>query len=92
MEHDTFAGYLDQWAEERPDVVWLRDRQGDEFTEWTWAQAHPIINTMAARLEERFGNGVAMAILSRNRAHWFYRWRAQAPHKLRAARPYSIRL
>ncbi len=71
VAHDTFAGYLDQWASEAPDTVWLRDRSGDEFTQWTWSEAHAEINALAARLEEQFGSGNAMAILSRNRAHWF---------------------
>jgi long-chain acyl-CoA synthetase len=72
VAHDTFAGYLDQWARETPDTVWLRDRRGDDFTEWTWSEAHAEIAAMAACLEERFGSsGVGMAILSRNRAHWF---------------------
>jgi long-chain acyl-CoA synthetase len=69
--HATFGEYLDQWAGENPDDVWLRDRQGDVFTEWTWQQARNEIHAAAARLEEEFGNGRSMAILSRNRAHWF---------------------
>jgi long-chain acyl-CoA synthetase len=71
VSHDTFSGYLDQWANERPDDVWLRDRKGDDFSEWSWGKARAEISAMAASLEKRFGNGVAMAILSRNRAHWF---------------------
>jgi len=69
--HATFSGYLDQWATQNPDEIWLRDRHGDEFTEWSWLQARTEIHAMAARLEQDFGSGVNMAILSRNRAHWF---------------------
>lgn len=71
MGHDTFARYLDEWAADHADGVWLRDRKGDEFNEWTWSGAHAEISALAARLEARFGNGTSMAILSRNRAHWF---------------------
>ena len=71
MAHQTLLDYIDQWAAEHPDSVWLRDRTGDSFTDWTWKQARAEIHAMASVLEERFGNGSAMAILSRNRAHWF---------------------
>ena len=70
--HETLTGYLDQRAGEDGDSVWLRDRAGDEFTEWTWGQSRRQIAAMAARLEQDFGKGVNMAILSRNRAHWFF--------------------
>ena len=32
--YDTLTAYLDHWATECPNDVWLRDRQGDEITEW----------------------------------------------------------
>ena len=25
LEHDTLMAYLDQWATEKPDEIWLRD-------------------------------------------------------------------
>ena len=68
--HAVLFEYLDDWARKTPDVVWLRDRKGDELREWTWASAHEEINAVAASLERRFGSGVKMALLSRNRAHW----------------------
>ena len=71
MSQDVFSQCLEQWADESPDVVWLRDRRGDAFTEWTWSRAHREIQAVAAALEERFGNGAKVAVLSRNRAHWF---------------------
>jgi len=71
MPLDTYSAYLDQWAERTPDAVWLRDRRGGSFTEWTWAQAHDEIHAVGAALEDRFGHGARMTILSRNRAHWF---------------------
>ena len=39
MELTTIPAYLAKWAAELPDQVWLRDRQGDDFQEWTWSQA-----------------------------------------------------
>ncbi len=71
MPHATYPEYFEQWAGETPDVVWLRERQGDTFTEWTWARAASEIDAVGAVLESRFGKGERMAILSRNRAHWF---------------------
>ena len=71
MRHGVYPDYLDQWTSEAPDAIWLRDRAGDVFTEWSWQRAKAEIDAVAAWLEDRFGTGVAMAILSRNRAHWF---------------------
>ena len=66
----VFPAHLDRWAAETPDRVWLRDRKGDDVGEWTWARARDEIHAVAAALEGRYGSGVGMAILSRNRAHW----------------------
>ena len=71
MLHRVYPDYFEHWAGEAPDAIWLRDRQGDVFTDWSWARARTEIDAVAAWLEDRFGTGVAMAILSRNRAHWF---------------------
>ncbi|MBT8078758.1 MAG: AMP-binding protein [Gammaproteobacteria bacterium] len=58
-------------AESRGNDVWLRDRAGDEFTEWTWGQAQDEVCAVAAWLEKKYGKGQAnIALLSRNRAHW----------------------
>jgi long-chain acyl-CoA synthetase len=54
---NTLLEYLDQWAVECPDKVWLRDRKGDEFTSWTWSVARTEIHAVAAALESRFGGG-----------------------------------
>ncbi len=69
---DTLTGYIEQWVEECPDKVWLEDRKGDEFSRWTWQQAHDEIQALGAWLESKFGaDGKAnIGILSRNRAHW----------------------
>ncbi len=69
--HRVYSDYLEQWASEASDAIWLRDRQGDAFTAWSWQTAKSEIDAVAAWLEARFGTGVKMAILSRNRAHWF---------------------
>ena len=66
----TYSETLDQWVEHQPDAIWLRDRAGDAYTEWSWSQARDEIGAVASWLEERFGRGVKMALLSRNRAHW----------------------
>jgi long-chain acyl-CoA synthetase len=63
--------YLCRWAEECPEQIWLRDRKGDDFKEWTWRHAHNEIQAAAAWLESEYKNaGTKCAILSRNRAHW----------------------
>ena len=35
MTNTTVIDYLQQWSREQGDRVWLRDRRGDDFTEWT---------------------------------------------------------
>ena len=67
----TLLDYLNHWSEERGDQVWLRDRVGDEFTEWTWREARADIQAIGAALEKILdGHGNRVGILSRNRAHW----------------------
>lgn len=68
---DTIPAYLTARASETPDRLWLKDRQGDEFTTWTWAQAEREVNAVAVWLERRYGNKqTVFGMLSRNRAHW----------------------
>lgn len=68
---NTITEYIDRWEREVPDQVWLRDRHGEVFTEWTWKQARREMQAMAAYLEFSFGSdGTRCALLSRNRAHW----------------------
>jgi long-chain acyl-CoA synthetase len=67
----TMSEYLSQHAEEIPGREWLRERAGDGFATWTWAQGRAEVDAAAAWLEDRYGaSGTRMAILSRNRAHW----------------------
>lgn len=71
MTPTTLTGCLDTLRAERADKVWLRDRRGDEFTEWTWDAAGSEIDAAAAWLEQRYGaDQTNVALLSRNRAHW----------------------
>lgn len=68
---DTIPQYLATRASETPDRLWLKDRKGDDYTSWTWAQAEHEVNAVASWLEQRYGKGGSViAILSRNRAHW----------------------
>jgi long-chain acyl-CoA synthetase len=70
-KENTVMDYLSRWAEAYPEQVWLRDRKGDTFTEWTWRQARDEIHAVAAWLESQHKHTrVNCAILSRNRAHW----------------------
>ena len=71
MIHTTLLEYVDSFCDKYPERIWLRDRKGDEFTEWSWSDAHAEINAAAAWLERRYGASQAnIALLSRNRAHW----------------------
>ena len=45
---DTIPQYLTTRASETPDRLWLKDRQGDQFTTWTWAQACLLYTSDAA--------------------------------------------
>jgi long-chain acyl-CoA synthetase len=68
---DTIPEHLAVRARETPDRLWLKDRHGDDFTTWTWAQAHNEVNAAAAWLETHYGKSQSVfGILSRNRAHW----------------------
>ncbi len=70
---DTFMGYLDQWATENPDKIWLRERCGDETRDWSWAQGREEIHALGAWQEQQLeGHGHRVGLLSRNRAHWFF--------------------
>ena len=72
MNPTTIPAFVDALAEKHPDTVWLRDRHGDEFAEWSWSDVRDEANSAAAWLASRYGSDKAnIAILSRNRAHWF---------------------
>jgi long-chain acyl-CoA synthetase len=70
--YDTLTEYLDHWARECPDEVWLRDRRGDEITDWSWSQVREQALAIGAWEEQTLPAGATnIGILSRNRAHWF---------------------
>lgn len=71
MKFDTLTAYLDHWAENCGDKVWLRALQEQGSEDYTWSEARQQINAVGAALESRFGNGGNMLLLSRNRPHWF---------------------
>lgn len=70
---NSFTEYLDQWNAQCPDKVWLRERSGDEFRNWSWGEAHTEINALASWLEQHLGSsGHRVGILSKNRPHWYF--------------------
>ena len=66
---------LGQWIEdntaEHPERTWLRERHGDDIREYTWRESLEQINAAGAWFEDRFGHGTNIALLSKNRPHWF---------------------
>ncbi len=71
MDKQTLTEYVGRNAAEFPQQIWLRDRSGDRYTDWTWTDANSEINAVAAWLEERYGaSKTNVVLLSRNRAHW----------------------
>lgn len=71
MQFETLPEFLDHWAAERSDKIWLRDLRADGSDDYTWSQAKAQVDAVSAALEARFGSGNNMIMLSRNRAHWF---------------------
>jgi long-chain acyl-CoA synthetase len=71
--YDTLIDYLDHWAGECPNDIWLREPAGDELREWSWSEVREQVNAIAAWEEQEMGGpGLNVGILSRNRAHWFF--------------------
>ena len=71
MDHSTLPALVGHWAETCPDKVWMRDLREEGSEDYTWADANAQRNAIAAMLEDRFGSGERMVVLSRNRPHWF---------------------
>ena len=71
MDFTTLPEFLEHWANERGDKVWLRDLRDEGSDDYTWSEARDQVNAVSAALEARFGSGVNMILLSRNRPHWF---------------------
>lgn len=71
MKLQTLLDYVEKNATDFPQQMWLRDRSGDQYTEWSWSDANSEINAVAAWLEKRYGHSKTnIVLLSRNRAHW----------------------
>ena len=70
MTLTTIPAWLNHRAEQTPNKLWLRDRQGDDYTEWSWSQARDDVDAAASWIETEFAPQTKCAILSRNRAHW----------------------
>ena len=68
--NQTVIDYLDQWADECADRVWLRDLSKESSEEYSWGEVREQVNAVAVALEARIGHGAAIMLLSRNRAHW----------------------
>ena len=54
LEHDTLMAYLDQWATEKPDEIWLRDLKGEGSDDYTWSESRRQIHAVASALEARY--------------------------------------
>ena len=70
MNADTLPDLIALRAEQNPDKIWLRDLREDGSQDYTWGQSHEQISAIGAMLEQRFGQGEAMVVLSSNCAHW----------------------
>lgn len=69
----TFMDFIDQWVDQYPDTLWLRERHGDDIRDWSWKQASEQIYALAAWEEQNFpGSGHRVGLLSRNCPHWFF--------------------
>lgn len=68
---DTLPALLNHWASHCPDKIWMHDLYEGGANQWTWSQAHAEITAVSAVLEQRFGHGQRMVVLSENCAHWF---------------------
>ena len=71
MNFDTLPAYLDYWAAQCGDKIWLRDLRAEGSEDFSWADSRRQVHAVAAALEARFGAGNNMILLSRNRPHWF---------------------
>jgi long-chain acyl-CoA synthetase len=63
---------LFQWAEQRPNEVYLYQAQGGDWKTYTWAQTADQVRRMASALRATLPPGSKVAISGRNSAHWFF--------------------
>ena len=71
MNKKTLGKRIEENAAAHPDRVWLRERRDDVFTEYSWQQGLDQINAAGTWFENKFGRGTNIALLSKNRPHWF---------------------
>ncbi len=70
FEHPIAA--LQYWQQNEPDRVYLRQPQGDHFTEYTWQQVAQQARSIASALKAMgFDPGERVAILAKNSSQWF---------------------
>lgn len=73
MNTKTLGDYFVEHSRNNPDRLWLRERNGDQFTNWTWRKAAEEVVAVASWLEQKYNRQTTnIALLSRNRAHWFF--------------------
>ena len=70
MTPNTLPDLVALWAEQNPEKPWLRDLREGDSDDYSWRQANEQISAIGAMLDQRFGQGEKMVVLSRNRAHW----------------------
>jgi len=71
MKKKTLGELIEGHAAAHPDRNWLRERHGDVITDYSWQECLDQIDAAAAWFEKRFGGGKNIALLSKNRPHWF---------------------
>jgi len=71
MNKKTLGEYVTHYSDLHPQQIWLRERHGENITDWSWQQCREQINAAGAWFEKRFGSGENIALLSKNRPHWF---------------------
>ena len=70
MTPNTLPDLVALWAQQNPEKPWLRDLREGDSDDYSWRQANEQISAIGAMLDQRFGQGEKMVVLSRNRAHW----------------------
>ncbi|MBA6411865.1 AMP-binding protein [Parahaliea sp. F7430] len=70
MALDTLPSLLHHQADTQPDRVWMKALNSEGSIDWTWSEARDTAMAIASVLEEDFGQGERMVILSRNCPHW----------------------
>lgn len=68
--YDTIFEYLDHWVQHCGDKTWLRELRNQQAKDYSWREAYKQINSVAVALEQRFGHGVSMLLMSNNSPHW----------------------